>query len=132
MIGLDTNILVRYIMQDDAKQAPLVANFVESLTADEPGFVSLVSVVELVWVLSSCFELERSQLVTVLDALLCTKELRLERAEVIGQALRRFRDSSADFADCLIERCAAAAGCSHTMTFDRAASKHAGMTLLQA
>ena len=55
MMGLDTNVLVRYIMQDDAKQAAKATKLIESLSPDAPGFVTLVSVIELVWVLSSCF-----------------------------------------------------------------------------
>ena len=59
MIGLDTNVLVRYIMQDDAKQSLKATKLMESLTVDEPGFVSLVSMVELGWVLSSSYDLNR-------------------------------------------------------------------------
>jgi predicted nucleic-acid-binding protein len=55
MIGLDTNVLVRYIMQDDATQSLKAAKLMESLTVDDPGFVSLVSVVELGWVLTNLF-----------------------------------------------------------------------------
>jgi len=131
MIGLDTNVLVRYIMQDDAKQSAQASKLVESLTADSPGFVTLVSLVEVVWVLSGCFDLDRAQLVAALDALLRTKELMLEKADVVWQAVRVFRGGTAEFADCLIERCAAAAGCDRTMTFDRAAAKSGGMTLVQ-
>jgi predicted nucleic-acid-binding protein len=131
MIGLDTNVLVRYIMQDDAKQSAHASKLVESLTADSPGFVPLVSLVEVVWVLSGCFDLDRVQIVAALDALLRTKELMLEKADVVWQAVRVFRAGSAEFADCLIERCATAAGCDRTMTFDRAAAKSCGMTLVQ-
>lgn len=82
-------------------------------------------------VLSGCFDLNRVRLVAALDALLRTKELMLEKADVVWQAVRVFRGSSAEFADCLIERCAAAAGCDRTMTFDRAAAKSCGMILVQ-
>jgi predicted nucleic-acid-binding protein len=130
VIGLDTNVLVRYIMQDDAKQSPLASKLVESLTADTPGLVTLVSVVELIWVLQSCYALERSQLGDALEGLLRTKEFVVERAETVWKAARMFREGSADFADCLIERCASAAGCERTVTFDRGAAKACGMTLL--
>lgn len=132
MIGLDTNVLVRYIMQDDARQAPLATRFVESLSIAAPGFVPLVSVVELVWVLSSAYELERSQLVAALEGLLRTKEIVVERAEIVWKALRLYqdKDSNADFADCLIERSAASAGCRWTVTFDRGAVKGCGMRLV--
>lgn len=131
MTGLDTNVLVRYIMQDDAKQAASATQLVESLTPEAPGFVPLTVVVELAWVMLYCFELQRSQLVEALEAILRTKELVVERAEIVWKALRLFSSSSADFADCLIERSAASAGCQQTMTFDRAAAKHCGMTLVQ-
>lgn len=131
MIGLDTNVIVRYIMQDDARQAKLASRLIESLTVEEPGFVPLVAVSELVWVLSSSFELVRAQVVSVLEILLQTKEIQVESAEVVWRAVRMYRESSADFADCLVERSAAAAGCLRTMTFDRGAAKHCSMTLIQ-
>lgn len=130
MIGLDTNILVRYIMQDDARQSALAAQLVESLSAESPGFVPLVSIVELGWVLSSAYDLGRDQLVVALEGLLRTKEIVVERAETVWKALRVFRSTTADLADCLIERSAASAGCDATMTFDRGAAKGCGMTLL--
>jgi predicted nucleic-acid-binding protein len=130
MIGLDTNVLVRYIMQDDAKQASLATRLVESLSAEAPGFLPLVAVVELAWVLSSAYDLDRAQLVEAFEGVLRTKELVIERAEVVWKALRAFQSVNADFADCLIAHSAASAGCEKTMTFDRGAAKSAGMTLL--
>lgn len=131
MIGLDTNVVVRYIMQDDPKQSSLAATLIEKLTVDDPGFVPLVVVIELVWVLSSSFELARAQITSALEILLQTKEIQVERAEVVWRALRVYQGSSADFADCMVERSAAAAGCLRTMTFDRGAAKNCSMTLIQ-
>ena len=131
MIGLDTNVLVRYIMQDDAKQSPKAARLVESLTVDAPGFVSIVAVVELGWVLSSAYCLTRQQLGQAMEALLRTKEIIVDRSDQVLKALRIFNATSADFSDCLIERAAAGAGCDRTMTFDTGAAKVAGMTLIQ-
>jgi predicted nucleic-acid-binding protein len=130
MIGLDTNVLVRYIMQDDAKQAPHATRLLESLSAQAPGFLPLVAVVELAWVLSSAYDLDRAQLVEAFEGVLRTKELVIERAEVVWKALRAFQSANADFADCLIAHSAASAGCQKTMTFDRGAAKSAGMTLM--
>jgi predicted nucleic-acid-binding protein len=130
MIGLDTNVLVRYIMQDDLKQSPLATRLIESRSVESRGFVPLVSVVELFWVMSSAYELDRGQLMAALEGLLRTKELVVERAEIVWKALRIFQTANVDFADCLIERSAAAAGCERTMTFGRGAAKNAGMTLL--
>ena len=130
MIGLDTNVLVRYVTQDDPVQSPKASELIESLTTLSPGFVSLVSVVELVWVLQSCYQCAKNDIVVVLETLLRTRELTVEHAEVIWQALRRFTANNADFADCLIERCAHAAGCEYTATFDLSAAKAAGMERL--
>ena len=131
MIGLDTNVLVRYIMQDDARQSPKATKLIESLTVDEPGFVPLVAIVELVWVLSASYDLTRAQVAQALELLLRTKEVVVDRADHVLKALRVFKAGSADFADALIERTASSAGCGRTMTFDVAAGKTAGMTLIQ-
>ena len=128
MIGLDTNVLVRYVMQDDPRQSPRATRLVESLSPEEPGFVPLVAVLELAWVLSGSYGLSRAQVATVLDTLLRSKELVLDRAELVTQALSRYGAQGADFADALIERTAAAAGCSATLTFDAGAIKSAAMS----
>ena len=130
MIGLDTNVLVRYLAQDDTKQSPLVNRLLEKLNAESPGFISLVTVIELVWVLQSCYGATRPTLADTLDRLLRTKDIHVQKADVVWQALRQFRDGSADFADCLIERSAADAGCVCTYTFDRDASTSCGMRLI--
>ncbi len=130
MTGLDTNVLVRYIMQDDAKQSLKASKLIESLTPEAPGFVATVAVVELAWVLSTSYGLSRLQVAQAFETLLRTKELVVERADQVIKALRVFKSTSADFADCLIERSAAGAGCDRTMTFDIAAAKVAGMTLI--
>lgn len=130
MIGLDTNVLVRYIMQDDPKQSPKATKLIESLDGENPGFVALVSVVELAWVLSSCYDLSRAQVAQALDAMLRSKQLVVEQADQVLRALRMFAAGKADFADCLIERSAVHAGCDRIMTFDTGAARHAGMQLL--
>jgi predicted nucleic-acid-binding protein len=131
MIGLDTNVLVRYIMQDDAKQSPKASALIESLDADNLGFISLVSVVELYWVLTSCYDLTGAQVKEALESLLRAKQIVVDRADQVLRALRVFDAAKADFADCLIERTASGAGCTATMTFDAGAAKHAGMTLIR-
>ncbi len=131
MIGLDTNVLVRYIAQDDSKQSPKATRLIEALTVDAPGYVSIVSVVELVWVLKGCYALTRSEISEVLETLLRTKEIIVAHADTIWKALRLFKEGKADFADCLIERSANEAGCNYTTTFDRDAAKHSGMKLIE-
>lgn len=130
MIGLDTNVLVRYIMQDDPEQSPQASSLVESLSTENPGYITMVSVVELYWVLTSSYALTDAQVSTAMEAMLRTKQLVVERADQVIRALRVFRAGKADLADCLIERAASDAGCAQTMTFDVKAAKHAGMTLV--
>jgi len=130
MIGLDTNVLVRYVAQDDPKQSPKATRLIESLTVAAPGFVGVVSVVELVWVLSTCYGSTKAEICEVLEALLRTKELVVAQTDTVWKALRLFRDGKTDFADCLIERAANDAGCSHTATFDRDAAKTCGMHII--
>ena len=130
MIGLDTNVLVRYIAQDDPEQSPKATRLIESLTAEAPGYVTLVSVVELVWVLNGCYGSAKGEVCEVLETLLRSRELVVADTDTVWKALRLYRDSKADFADILIERLASAAGCIHTATFDRAAARECGMRLL--
>lgn len=130
MIGLDTNVLVRYVTQDDPRQSPKANRLIESLSADAPGYVSLIVIVELVWVLESCYLAGRDEIAQVLETLLRTKELVVESAATAWKAVRAFRGSSADFADLLIACAAEAAGCERTVSFDKGAAKNAGMQLL--
>ena len=131
MIGLDTNVLVRYVMQDDPKQALKATALIESLTDDNPGFITVISVLELYWVLTACYDLTNDQVKQALDVLLRTRQIVVDRADQVVRALRVFGTSKADFADCLIERTASSAGCEQTLTFDVNAAKYAGMTLIE-
>ena len=130
MIGLDTNVLVRYITQDDKRQAALANSLIESLDDASPGFVTLVTVVELSWVLESAYNFTRQQFAEVMQTLMTVDTIKLDRAAVVASAVRIYAGSKADFSDCLIERLSANAGCEQTMTFDKAAAKMAGMVLI--
>lgn len=130
MIGLDTNIVVRYLTHDDAAQTAAAVKVIDSLSQDSPGFLSLIVIAELVCVLEVSYRFKKNEIESVLDTLLRSKELVLERADVVAQALRKFTASRADFVDCLIERCGHAAQCQYTVTFDQKAASTAGMKLL--
>ena len=131
MIGLDTNVLVRYLAQDDKVQSPKATRVMEALRADEPGHVTLVVLVELVWVLARGYGASREEICKTLETLLQTKEVVVAQADVVWKALRVFKAGSADFADCLIERLGANIGSSHTVTFDLKAAKGCGMHLIE-
>ncbi len=130
MTGLDTNVLVRYIVQDDPVQSALATQLIEELSVERPGFVALPVVLELVWVLQACYGSSRVQLAQVLAGLLRSRELLVQQADAVAQALNHFQAGSADFTDCLIAALARQQGCERTVTFDRAASRSAGMSLL--
>ena len=130
MIGIDTNVLVRYIAQDDATQSARATRLLEKeCSPATPGFVGLVVLLELVWVSESCYGASRTELADIVRRILSIRQLVVQDAETAWKALRLFESSEADFADCLVERTASAAGCTAVMTFDKAAAM-AGMALL--
>jgi len=101
MIGLDTNVLVRHIMQDDAKQAAKATRLIEGLTAQVPGFITLVSVVEPVWVLSSFYELDKAKIVQALNVMLRSGQLVVDQEDIADIAAdheggRRLRPSTVE------------------------------------
>jgi len=131
LTGLDTNVLVRYIAQDDPAQSRKATAIIERECSEaSPGFLGIVVLVELVWVGESCYDMHRSEVARLVRQLLGTRQLIVEDAEIVWQALRLFENGKADFADCLIERNAAAAGCKRTVTFDRGAAG-SGMRLIE-
>ena len=131
MIGLDTNVVIRYLTQDDPKQSAVATRLMEkTLSADEPGFISLVVLAEVVWVLVSLYSVDKAGVAEVVSGLLTTEQLRVESAELVWRAKRRYEESKADFSDALIAECAVAAGCKRAVTFDRTAAATSGFELL--
>ena len=132
MIGLDTNVVVRYLVQDDPKQSAVATRFIErSLTPDAPGLITSVVLCEIAWVLAECYGADRNRIRSVIEGLLTAKQVIVERAEVVWKALRDWEASPADFSDALIGQAVTALGGSGTVTFDRAAAKLPGFQLLQ-
>lgn len=127
MIGLDTNVLVRYIAQDDKLQSARATALIEKeCSVATQGYVGLVVLAEVVWVSESNYGAARKDVAEIVRRILSIRQLLVQDAEIAWKALRLFETSRADFADCLIERTASTAGCDKTVTFD----KKAGMTLL--
>ena len=123
MIGLDTNVLVRYLVRDDPAQSRRARVYLESTcTNASPGFVSHVVLSELCWVLRAAYRYGRAAVAAVIDALLRTPQLRLEDEALVAAALALYRGSDADFADCLIGLAHKNAGCETTVTFDARAA----------
>lgn len=131
MAGLDTNVLVRWLMADDAAQTRQAQTLMNAATqSGESLFVPITVSLELEWVLRSRYGLTRSDLVATFTALLETRELELEAEASLESALHRMRDSEADFADALHAALCAAAGREPLWTLDSKAARRAGAKLL--
>jgi predicted nucleic-acid-binding protein len=122
VIGLDTNVLVRYLAQDEPTQAAIATRLIESFTAEAPGFVSTVTMVETAWVLARAYQTPKADLLQIIENLLRARELVIEDAETHFLALSAFSTSAADYADALIAQAGRRAGCEFTVTFDRRAA----------
>lgn len=128
--ALDTNVLVRYITQDDKRQAAAASRFIEQeLSPARPGCISLVTLLETIWVLEGRYGLVRAPLCDLLDDLLATASLEVDEAPAVRQAVALYRNPGVDFHDALIATLATARG-AQAVTFDAKASKRLGMQLL--
>lgn len=130
MIGLDTNVLVRFLMRDDAGQTAAAEAVMAGLTEEAPGFVSREALIELVWVLQRVYHLTRHDVADTVEGLLDARELRIEAADRAAVAADRLRRGGAGFADQMVALAGGAAGCRETVTFDRKAAGIPGMRLL--
>ena len=120
MIGLDTNVLVRYLTQDDPAQFARAAAFIDAASEREEQFLINAPVLcELVWVLATVYEYSREEIAQALEQIFTTAQFEIERLDEARQALGDFRSSKADFSDALIGRINRWLGAKHTVTFDR-------------
>ncbi len=129
MIGLDTNVLVRYVTQDDPEQSQHATQLLESLDTENQGFVSIVVLVELHWVLRRAYHVSRVDAADVIGKLLNAEELLLQEPEAVHRALAQLTERI-DFPDALISELGTMAGCTHTVTFDDKAAMLPAMMLL--
>ena len=127
MIALDTNVLVRYLVGDDAKQAAVAKDIVEdALTPSAPGFVSVVVLVELGWVLTRVYGCPTDRVASIFAELIASPTLVVEQATAVAAAIALPHD---DLADNLLHEIGKARGCSRTVTFDRKFSRLPGVEL---
>src|ERR1700722_16976492 len=113
MIGLDTNILVRYLTQDDAIQSPKATEIFERrLTEENPGFVSIVAMVEMVWVLDRAYRLATHEIPAAFERMLQTDVLVVEYEQEVFSATIALKEGQGPFAEALIAALGTSAGCS--------------------
>jgi predicted nucleic-acid-binding protein len=130
MIGLDTNVLIRHITQDDSVQSPRASALIEDrLSEDEPGFISVVTLAETAWVLDRSYRYSSAEIAAAIRGLLQTRTLVVENEIGVFLAMTALKQGRADFTDALIAALAGRAGCSTTMTFDRKAARLPGFSL---
>ncbi|MBV9570433.1 MAG: type II toxin-antitoxin system VapC family toxin [Alphaproteobacteria bacterium] len=131
MIGLDTNIIVRYLTQDDSILSPKATRLIETrLSPDVPGYVGLVTMAETVWVLDRVYAFSGVEIAGAIESILSANFLVVEHKQQVYSATVMLRESGADFADGLIGVLALHAGCSHVLTFDKRACRLPGFRLL--
>jgi len=124
MIGLDTNVLVRYFVQDDPVQSARAVELIEGrINEESPGFVSIVAMVEMAWVLERSYGLTDQGLAAIIEHLLQAPVLVIENEVEVFTALTALKEGRGDFADVILGELGRRAGCSVTFTFDRKASR---------
>ncbi len=120
MIGLDTNVLVRYLTRDDPAQYAKAAAFIDATTdRGEQFLVNTPVLCELVWVLGTAYAYSRDQIGRTLEQMFATAQFDIERLDDARRALGDFRATKADFSDALIGRINRSLGADYTATFDR-------------
>lgn len=122
MIGLDTNVLVRYLAQDDVVQSAMATDLIEQrLSALNPGFISVIAMAETAWVLQRSYRLDDKAVAMAIERVLQVDRLVVENEQAVFTAMIALRDGRGSFSEALIGVLGKAAGCSCTVTFDRKA-----------
>ncbi|MGO9317518.1 MAG: PIN domain-containing protein [Terracidiphilus sp.] len=131
MNGLDTNILIRYLTQDDPIQSPKATKIIERrFTQEDPGFISLVTMAETVWVLGSVYELPETEIADTVERILQADTFAVQNEQQVFTAMVALRRGWGAFADALIAALGAWAGCESTLTFDKKALRLEGFELV--
>lgn len=124
MTGIDTNVLVRYITRDHPEQYNAAKQHLESrCTQDYPGYVSVIVLCELAWVLSRAYDADPDDIARVIDQILRTRQLQVQQRDQVRSALAEYVDHKADFADCLLGQLNRTNGADETVTFDQNAAR---------
>lgn len=120
MVGLDTNVIIRYITQDDPDQSKIATAFIEQYcTVDNPGYINQIVLCEIVWVLKGAYRYDKKVIIEVLHKLQMAREIIVENADNVRKATEAYTSGNADFSDYLIALSNHQQGCSHTVSFDK-------------
>ncbi len=130
MIGIDTNVLVRYLVQDDEQQASAANKILDRISDINPAFINNIVMSETVWVLSRAYKYEKKLIVKTIEQILSTSGIEFENAEGVRKALRHYTNGNADFSDYLIAEINKENGANTTYTFDRKAAGNSLFSLV--
>ena len=130
MLAVDTNVLLRNIVQDDDRQAEAARHFLQKLTPEQPGFICREVALELVWVLERTYKFPRTRIADLMLGLTGTAGVVIENVEDISDAAHRYRQSSADFSDLMILAAAKRVRAKPLYTFDQKLARMEGAALL--
>jgi predicted nucleic-acid-binding protein len=129
MLGIDTNVLVRFLVQDDEGQFEKARKLIKrEIAAGRRVYINQLVLMETEWVLRSRYDIPKNQIIETLSGLLEAVDVQLEDEPVIEEALFNWKETTADFADCLIGAKNRRMGCRTTATFDNKTSKLSGFT----
>jgi len=131
MIGIDTNVLIRYIVQDDPDQANIASQYIEqNCTVDSPGFINHIVLCEIVWVLKRAYKYDKVIIVDVLKKILMTAEFSIENSDLVWKAMKEYESGQADFSDYIIGLSNLQNNCEYTVSFDKSVADFPGFMIL--
>ncbi len=132
MIGIDTNVLVRYLAQDDPKQTRRATELIENKCSENnPAFINHIVLCETMWVLERLYDVKKPLMIEILEKILNTEQFEIQTIDIVWKAFQEFKKKNkVDFADCLLSQINMDNGCKKTVTFDKAAGKTSGYQLL--
>jgi predicted nucleic-acid-binding protein len=132
MIAFDTNVWIRLFTHDDQDQFAQAYKLLESVSPENPAWISLANLMEIDWVLRSRYRHDRSGVAKIFENLMGSSAVVVEQIKTVAHAVSLYRASRADFGECLIFASAQAAGCTQVFTFDKAAARDLGMEQIRA
>ncbi len=133
MIGIDTNVLVRYLSQDDPEQTMIATKLIENKCSDNnPAFINHIVLCETMWVLERLYNVKKPLMSEILEKILNTEQFEIYKTDIVWRAFQEFKQKNkVDFADCLLSHINLENGCEETATFDKTAAKTNGYKLLK-
>ena len=130
MIAIDTNVLVRFLTQDDVVQGTAACKLIDTMNEENPGFICREVIVELVWVLERSYKFGRETIAGAVEGLLATSEFEIESGDDVAQVLHLYENEGFGFADLMIRQAARGRGAACLFTFDQKAARLDGVELV--